>query len=46
MFNTAKDDYQGIMELASALNARYSDRTKVQKTAQDVLRKFNNSYFR
>jgi hypothetical protein len=33
-----KDDYKGLMELSSALNARYNDRTKVQKIAQDVLR--------
>jgi len=33
-----KDDYQGLMELSGALNARFSDRTEVQKVAQDVLR--------
>lgn len=33
-----KDDYQGLMELASAMNSRYSDRTKVQKIAQEILR--------
>lgn len=33
-----KDDYQGLMELTSAMNARYSDRTQVQKISQDVLR--------
>ena len=33
-----KDDYQGLMELTNALNARYSDRKEVQKTAQNVLR--------
>eukprot|EP00980_Cylindrotheca_fusiformis_P029693 scaffold23723_cov181-Cylindrotheca_fusiformis.AAC.1 len=33
-----KDDYQGLMELSNALVSRYSDRTKVQKIAQDVLR--------
>lgn len=32
------DDYQGLMELTAALNARYSDREQVQAIAQDVLR--------
>mmetsp|Transcript_29148 Transcript_29148/g.84735 ORF Transcript_29148/g.84735 Transcript_29148/m.84735 type:complete len:348 (+) Transcript_29148:56-1099(+) len=32
------DDYQGLMELTAALNARYSDRGQVQAIAQDVLR--------
>ena len=36
-----KDDYQGIMELATALNSRYSDRTQVQKIAQNTLRTYN-----
>jgi hypothetical protein len=34
------DDFQGLMELTAAMNARYSDRTEVQRMAQDVLRKF------
>ena len=33
-----QDDYQGLMELTAALNARYSDRLQVQAIAQDVLR--------
>ena len=32
------DDYQGLMELTAALNARYSDREQVKAIAQDVLR--------
>lgn len=32
-----KDDYQGLMELTNALNARFSNRAEVQKTAQNVL---------
>ena len=35
-----KDDYQGLMELTAAMNARYSDRREVQGIAQDVLREF------
>ena len=35
-----KDDYQGIMELTTALNSRYSDRKEVSKIAQNTLRKF------
>ena len=35
--NLPQDDYQGIMELTQALNARYSDRNQVQKIAQNVL---------
>lgn len=31
------DDYQGLMELTAAMNARYSDQTKVQRLAQNVL---------
>lgn len=33
-----KDDFQGLMELTAALNARYSDRLQVQQIAQEVLR--------
>ncbi|KAL3931082.1 MAG: hypothetical protein SGBAC_011471 [Bacillariaceae sp.] len=33
-----KDDYEGLMELAAAMNARFSDRSEVQKTAQNILR--------
>ena len=36
--NLPYDDYQGLMELTAALNARYSDRRQVQAIAQDVLR--------
>lgn len=32
-----KDDYMGLMELTTAMNARYSDRRQVQSIAQDVL---------
>mmetsp|Transcript_28895 Transcript_28895/g.43637 ORF Transcript_28895/g.43637 Transcript_28895/m.43637 type:complete len:271 (+) Transcript_28895:238-1050(+) len=32
-----KDDYQGIVELCAAMNARYSNRTQVQNVAQQVL---------
>jgi hypothetical protein len=32
-----KDDYQGLMELTTAMNSRYSDRAEVQKISQDVL---------
>jgi hypothetical protein len=39
LFSHEKDDYAGLMELASALNARYSDQKKVQLVAQDVLSK-------
>jgi hypothetical protein len=35
-----KDDYQGLIELTGALNARFSNRTQVRDIAQDVLRKF------
>lgn len=34
------DDYQGLMELTAAMNARYSDQTVAQRLAQDVLRKY------
>jgi hypothetical protein len=33
-----QDDYTGLMELAAAMNSRYSDRREVQLIAQDVLR--------
>lgn len=33
-----KNDYMGLIELAAAMNARYSDRRQVQTIAQDVLR--------
>ena len=33
------DDFQGLMELTAAMNARYSDRTETQRLAQEVLRK-------
>jgi hypothetical protein len=33
-----QDDYQGIMKLAGAMNARMADRRQVQNTAQAVLR--------
>ena len=36
--NLPKDDYQGLIELTAAMNARFSDRKQVQKLAQDVLR--------
>lgn len=36
--NLPYDDYQGLMELTSALNARYSNRKEVQQIAQNVLR--------
>jgi len=32
-----KDDFAGLMALAAAMNARYSDRREVQKIAQDIL---------
>ena len=34
-----QDDYEGLMELTSALNARFSDKVEVQKTAKNVLSK-------
>ena len=34
-----KNDYQGLMELTTALNSRFSDKEKVRLIAQDVLRK-------
>jgi hypothetical protein len=34
------DDYQGLMEVANALNARFSEKEKVRLIAQDVLRKY------
>lgn len=37
------DDYQGLMELTAAMNARYSDQTVPQRLAQDVLRKYLNA---
>lgn len=37
----SKDDYQGIIELAEAMNARFSDRQMIQKIAQDTLRTLN-----
>jgi hypothetical protein len=40
-----KDDYLGLMELAAAMNARYSDRQQVQTIAQDVLRKYSVQYY-
>lgn len=33
-----KDDYQGLMELTAAMNARFSEREQVQNIAQNVLR--------
>jgi hypothetical protein len=33
-----QDDYVGLIELASAMNSRYSDRTQVQQIAQATLR--------
>jgi hypothetical protein len=36
------DDFQGLMELTAAMNARYSDKSEVQRMAQDVLRKFDD----
>jgi len=36
--NLPRDDYQGLMELTAALNARYSNRQEVQHVAQNVLR--------
>lgn len=32
------DDYQGLMELTAAMNARFSDRTQVHDISQNVLR--------
>jgi len=32
-----QDDFGGIMELTAALNARYSDRRKVQRISQEIL---------
>jgi len=32
------DDYQGLMELTAAMNARFSEREQVQNIAQNVLR--------
>ena len=37
--NLPHDEYQGLMELTSALNARYSDKAESQRIAQEVLRK-------
>jgi len=34
-----QNSYKGIMELATALNSRYSDRTKVQTVAKSTLSK-------
>ena len=34
-----QNDYMGLMELTSAMNARYSDRSQVQRIAQNVLSK-------
>ncbi len=34
-----KNNYQGLMELTAALNAKYSDKAQVRATAQNVLRK-------
>eukprot|EP00566_Odontella_aurita_P015772 CAMPEP_0113526830 /NCGR_PEP_ID=MMETSP0015_2-20120614/960_1 /TAXON_ID=2838 /ORGANISM="Odontella" /LENGTH=284 /DNA_ID=CAMNT_0000425201 /DNA_START=161 /DNA_END=1015 /DNA_ORIENTATION=- /assembly_acc=CAM_ASM_000160 len=36
--NLPKNDYQGLMELVAAMNARFSDRRDVQKIAQYTLR--------
>lgn len=36
--NLPLDDYNGILELVNALNARFSDRNEIQTIAQDVLR--------
>jgi hypothetical protein len=38
------DDYQGLMELTAAMNARYSDRTEVHRLAQEVLRRLFPSW--
>jgi hypothetical protein len=34
-----QNDYMGLMELTTAMNARYSDRSQVQRIAQNVLSK-------
>lgn len=39
-----QDDYQGLMELIAAANSRYSDRTEVQKMAQETLSKLFPSW--
>jgi len=36
------DDYQGLIELTAAMNARFSDRSQVQDIAQNVLRECLN----
>ena len=33
------DNYQGLMELTAAMNARYSDKSETQRLAQEVLSK-------
>lgn len=33
------DNYQGLMELTAAMNARYSDKAETQRLAQEVLSK-------
>ena len=35
------DDYQGLMQLTAAMNARYSDKAETQRLAQEVLSKSN-----
>ena len=37
--NLPYDNYQGLMELTAAMNARYSDKAETQRLAQEVLSK-------
>ena len=39
-----QSDYQGILEITSELNKKYSDRTEIQKRAQETLRSFFPSW--
>lgn len=46
--NKIQDDYLGLIELTQAMNARYSNRTEIQKIAQStlcksMLRNYTNS---
>jgi hypothetical protein len=36
--NLPRDDFQGLIELTTALNARFSDKVQVRNIAQDILR--------
>ncbi len=44
LFCTTQDDYSAIIELAAAMNARFSNRHEIQKIAQNTLRKSHRCF--